>query len=64
MNTHIITIKVTAPNRLSHDEVSSIVERLIWIGKEDAEATVKNGEGQLDEARDAMSLHFKFGEQS
>ena len=60
MKTHTVTATVTAPNRLSADAVASIIERLIWIGKEDAEMTVKNGEGELDAARNAMSLHLKF----
>lgn len=61
MKTHLVTITVTAPNRLTADQVACHIERMIWIGKQDAADTIKNGEGQLDEARDAMSLHLKFG---
>ena len=61
MKTHTITITVTAPNRLSASQVASHIERLIWIGKEDAARTLGTGEGDLKGARDAMSLHLKFG---
>jgi hypothetical protein len=61
MKTHIVTVTVTAPNRLTADQVQGIVERLFWIGKQDAADTLNNGEGQLDEARDALSLCVKFG---
>lgn len=59
MKTHNITLTIVAPNRLSGDDVAKIVTHLLWIGKEDAENAVKNGEGQVDEARDAKSLHLK-----
>lgn len=65
MKTHIITVTVTAPNRITGEEVAKIVERLIWIGKEDAALTLNNGrlgEGDLKGARDAMSLCLKFGD--
>lgn len=62
MKKHVITITVTAPNRITASDVQGHIERMIWIGKEDAEKTVKSGEGYLTEARDAMSLHLKFGE--
>lgn len=60
MKTHTITLTVTAPNRLTGDDVSSIVQRLFWIGKQDAADTLDNGDGQLKEARDAMSLCVKW----
>lgn len=65
MKTHNITVTVTAPNRITGEEVAKIVERLIWIGKEDAALTLNNGrlgEGDLKGARDAMSLCLKFGD--
>lgn len=61
MKTHIVTVTVTAPNRLTAKQVQRHVERMFWIGKEDAAETLNNGEGDLDEAKDAMSLHLKFG---
>ena len=63
MKTHSITVTVTAPNRLDEDAVASIIHRLIWIGKEDAERTFNQGEADdLQPALDAMSLHLKFGD--
>lgn len=52
------TVTVTAPDRVT--DVASIIERLIWIGKEDAEMTVKDGAGDLEAAHEAMSLHIKI----
>lgn len=63
MKTHIITVTVTAPNRITGEEVAKIVERLIWIGKEDAALTLKRREVyDLQPAQDAMSLCLKFGD--
>lgn len=62
MKTHTVTLTVTAPNRLTANQVQGIVERLFWIGKQDAANALDNGEeDHLDEARDAMSLCVKFG---
>lgn len=60
MKKHTITITVTAPTSFSSQEVFDSVQRLVWIGKEDAEQTIRNNEGDLEAALLATSLRLKF----
>ena len=64
MKSHTITLKVTAPNRLSEQEVRNHLMKLIFIGKHDAEETLNQGEGDITGAKDAMSLHIKLVEET
>lgn len=59
MRTHTITITLVAPNRITSEQAADFVTRLVEIGKEDAAATLDDGEGDLREAKDALSLRFK-----
>lgn len=56
--TTTIQIEVEHPHTVSHDKVLEIFKMLIQIGKSDAIQTVENGEGDLDNARVAVSLEF------
>ena len=63
MRKHQIVLTITAPNRMSGNEVKEMVQRLVDLGKEDAAQTLNNGESQLDEAKDALSLRIKYSKQ-
>lgn len=64
MKAHTITLKITAPNRLSEQEVRNHLMSLIFIGKHDAEETLDEGEGDIAGAKDAMSLCIKLVEET
>lgn len=64
MKSHTITLKVTAPNRLSEQEVRNHLMKLIFIGKHDAAETLSRVEGDLPGAKDAMSLCIKLVEET
>jgi hypothetical protein len=59
MKTHTVTLTLIAPNHVT--DVAGIVERLFWIGKEDAETSIADPEDEdrRQEIKDAMSLHLK-----
>ena len=58
MNSYTLTIPVKTNVRASNALIAKTIEKLINSGLEDAAATCASGEGDLDSAQLATSLHI------